>query len=110
MLCVCLHDWLQASEAANKFIMNVDPLSAAFWVDEIAQHITHLWTAEPAIKEAYEMRSKMQLIDSASYLFDSMERLGKPDYSPNQADILRARLRTSGIVEKSYKINNVDFK
>jgi len=98
------------SETANKFIMNVDPLSAAFWVDEIAQHIVHLWTKEAAIKEVYEMRAKMQLIDSASYLFDSMERLGKPDYSPNQADILRARLRTSGIVEKSYKINNVDFK
>jgi len=98
------------SEQANKFIMNVDPLSAAFWVDEIAAHITTLWTKEPAIKQAYEMRAKMQLIDSASYLFDSMERLGKPDYSPNQADILRARLRTSGIVEKSYKINNVDFK
>lgn len=98
------------SEVANKFIMNVDPLSAAFWVDEIAQHIATLWTKEPAIKAAYEMRAKMQLIDSASYLFDSMERLGKADYSPNQADILRARLRTSGIVEKSYKINNVDFK
>jgi hypothetical protein len=56
------------------------------------------------------MRAKMQLIDSASYLFDSMERLGDPNYTPNQNDILRARLRTSGIVEKSYKINNVDFK
>jgi guanine nucleotide-binding protein G(i) subunit alpha len=98
------------SDFAAKFIMNVDPLSAAFWVDEIAGHITELWTKEPAIKTVFEMRSKMQLIDSAPYLFDNMERIGKPDYTPNQKDILYARLRTSGIVEKSYRINNVDFK
>jgi len=98
------------SKQSSEFIMNVDPLSAAFWVNEIKDHIIHLWTKEPAIQEVYTMRAKMQLIDSASYLFDSMERLGDPNYTPNQNDILRARLRTSGIVEKSYKINNVDFK
>jgi len=98
------------SDVACKFIMNVDPLSAAFWVDEIAQHIIHLWTKEPAIKQVYELRAQMQLIDSAQYLFDNMVRLGTPDYTPTSQDILRARLRTSGIVEKSYKINNVDFK
>jgi len=98
------------SKQASEFILNVDPLSAAFWVDEIKDHIVHLWTREPAIQAAYKRRAEMQLIDSAQYLFENMERLGSKDYSPNQADILRARLRTSGIVEKSYKINNVDFK
>jgi len=98
------------SKASSEFIMNVDPLSAAFWVNEIKDHIIHLWTKEPAILTVYAQRAKMQLIDSAQYLFENMERLGKPDYTPDANDILRARLRTSGIVEKSYKINNVDFK
>jgi len=99
-----------ASKHSSEFILNVDPLSAVFWVDEIKDHIIHLWTREPAIQAAYKRRAEMQLIDSAQYLFDNMERLGSKDYTPTQPDILRARLRTSGIVEKSYKISNVDFK
>jgi len=52
----------------------------------------------------------MQLLDSTEYLYQNIERIGQPDYSPNRDDILRARLRTSGIVERVFKIQQVDFK
>jgi hypothetical protein len=42
--------------------------------------------------------------------FDNVERIGKADFRPNQEDILRARFRTSGIVEKTFMINDVPFK
>jgi len=98
------------SEYAAKIVSSLDPLAADFWVDEIVTHVKQLWLHEPAVKEAYENRSKMQLLDSAQYLFDNLYRIGKPEYTPTRDDILRARLRTSGIVERTFKINNVDFK
>jgi len=96
----------QAAEA----MMKLDPLTADFWQQEIIEHITLLWAEEPAIKAAYSDRSKLQLLDSSEYLFSNVKRIGKPDFSPTADDILRARLRTSGIVERLFKIKGVDFK
>jgi guanine nucleotide-binding protein G(i) subunit alpha len=35
----------------------------------------------------------------------NITRIGADDYKPSDNDVLRARLRTSGIVEKKYKVN-----
>jgi len=91
-------------------MMALDPLSAEFWVDEIVTHVKQLWLREPAIRKSYERRSELQLLDSASYFFENLDRIGRPEYTPDRNDILRARLRTSGIVERTFRINNVDFK
>jgi GTPase SAR1 family protein len=98
------------SSAAAKFMMDLDPLAADFWQQEIVDYVIELWGKERALKQAFEIRSKLQLLDSAEYLFDNIERIGQADYTPNKEDILRARLRTSGIVERMFKIGNVNFK
>jgi len=98
------------SDNAARFMMELDPLAADFWTEEIVRYVKYLWHREGSIKQAYENRSKMQLLDSTDYLFTNIDRIGKPDYSPSADDILRARLRTSGIVERMFKINAVDFK
>jgi len=98
------------SDRSAKFMMALDPLSAEFWVDEIVTHVKQLWLREPAIRKSYERRSELQLLDSASYFFENLDRIGRPEYTPDRNDILRARLRTSGIVERTFRINNVDFK
>jgi len=98
------------SQAAAKFMMDLDPLAADFWQQEIVGYVKELWTKEQALRKAYEQRSKLQLLDSAEYLFEHIDRIGQADYTPNKDDILRARLRTSGIVERMFKINRVDFK
>jgi len=98
------------SEKAAKFMVSLDPLAADFWVDEIVQHVKHLWNNEPAIKQVYEQRALLQLLDSTVYFYEAIDRIAKPEYTPTRDDILRARLRTSGIVERTFKINNVNFK
>jgi len=40
----------------------------------------------------------------------NLQRIGGPDYVPDAEDILRARLRTSGIVERMFEIHSVKFK
>jgi len=100
------------SDAAAKWLMKVDPLAADFWTDEIVPYVLHLWTLDPNIRTIFDNRSRIQLVDSASYFFDpkNLHRINQPTYTPTPDDILRARLRTSGIVERVFDIEGNHFK
>ncbi|XP_022258804.1 G protein alpha o subunit-like, partial [Limulus polyphemus] len=41
---------------------------------------------------------------------DDLERLGKKDYMPTEQDILRTRVKTTGIVEVHFSFKNLNFK
>lgn len=99
-----------AADAAAKYLLEVDPLSAEFWTEDIVKHVSVLWKKEDAITQAFQSRSRLQLPDSAEYLLNDLARIGAANYTPTRDDILRARLRTSGIVEKLFRTNNTDFK
>lgn len=99
----------EGSIEAEKFLLTLDPLAFDFWDDSIVPAIDQLWLREPAIKKTFKKRSKLQLLDSAEYLFDNINRIGDSDYVPEDQDILRARLRTSGIVKKTIDIKGFAF-
>lgn len=40
-------------------------------------------------------------------LFENMERICDPKYVPNPTDVLRARVRTQGIIETQFQINDM---
>jgi len=75
---------------------------------EIAANIDNLWQ-EPLVKEAYDNRAEYQLYDSAQYFFNKVVQLAKPGYLPDSQDILRSRVRTTGIHEQTFVINDVEF-
>jgi GTPase SAR1 family protein len=75
---------------------------------DVGSLIKQLWES-PAIKAAFERRAEFQLFDGAEYFFNAVDRLSSPDYMPNKDDILRSRVRTSGIVEEKYTIDGVQF-
>lgn len=77
--------------------------------EEKGKFIKALW-ADPAIQNAYEHRSEFQLTDSAAYFFGRIDEVVKPDYIPNQQDVLRSRVRTTGIVENEFEIDGNQFK
>uniref|UniRef100_A0A915HRB2 Guanine nucleotide-binding protein G(O) subunit alpha n=1 Tax=Romanomermis culicivorax TaxID=13658 RepID=A0A915HRB2_ROMCU len=41
---------------------------------------------------------------------DDLDRLGQPDYQPTEQDILRTRVKTTGIVEVHFTFKNLNFK
>jgi len=100
---------LPASREAAQRMMELDPLSATFWTEEIVSDGQLLWS-DTAIKTTYEYRNRLQLLDSCEYLMKNLIRIGAQEYVPNPEDILRARLRTSGIVERMFSIHQVAFK
>lgn len=98
------------SDAAAAYLRPLDWYKQGFWTDDIVLHVKQLWLREPAIRQAFERRSEYQLIDSAGYLFDNVERIGERNFIPRAEDCLRARHRTSGIVERMFVIEGVRFK
>ncbi len=48
---------------------------------------------------------EFQLNDSAVYYFTAIDRMSAPDYLPNDQDILRSRVKTTGITETTFKVS-----
>jgi len=76
---------------------------------ENATHFKALW-ADSGIQKAYENRAKFQLIDSAAYFFTQIDTIASPDYIPSMQDVLRVRVRTTGIVEMDFVVDANKFK
>ncbi|GAA5877071.1 hypothetical protein JCM1840_005301 [Sporobolomyces johnsonii] len=70
---------------------------------ELRDAIVRLW-ADEATKTVVSKSAMFQLNDSAQYFFDSMPRIGQPGYLPTTQDILRARVRSTGIVEEVFNV------
>eukprot|EP01117_Protostelium_nocturnum_P004756 TRINITY_DN1726_c0_g2_i1.p1 TRINITY_DN1726_c0_g2~~TRINITY_DN1726_c0_g2_i1.p1 ORF type:complete len:354 (-),score=47.65 TRINITY_DN1726_c0_g2_i1:221-1282(-) len=80
------------------------------WTPEIGEDIKHLW-ADAAVKKTLEKRDELfQLNDSAEYFFNSIERINEPNFIPSVDDILRARVRSTGIEEATFKFNELTFR
>ncbi|KAJ5073655.1 guanine nucleotide-binding protein alpha-4 subunit-related [Anaeramoeba ignava] len=77
---------------------------------QIAMWINTLWK-DPGIQSTFKMRKrKFQINDSASYFFDNIERISKPDYLPTNEDVIRARSTTRSIQEAQFEVFNFKFR
>jgi hypothetical protein len=76
---------------------------------ENVQHYKALW-ADKAIQAAFEHQNKFQLPDSAKYYVDRLDAMAAPDYIPSQQDILRARVKTSGIIVNDFNVEGNEIK
>ena len=77
---------------------------------EIANDIKILW-ADPAIQKVFT-EELVQIEDSTPYFFDSenLDRYQEPDFVPNESDILRVRVKTTGITEIAFELSNYRYK
>lgn len=70
---------------------------------EVGEALISLWEAEE-IKACVNSPNHYQLDDSVPYFYNSMARLLSPDYVPTQDDLIRVRVRTTGIVEVNFTV------
>jgi len=75
----------------------------------IAADIKAIW-ADPAIQQAYERRAEFQLHGSVPYIVQHIDRLAQPDCELNHDDVLQCRIRTTGIVEIIFSLENYLFR
>lgn len=96
---------LENPEIADEF-MTISPEAEVD--DLVGGYIRTLWS-DPGIQETFKDKAKFQLFDAADYFFDNIDRLAQADYVATDDDMLRCRVRTSGIVEEAYKIDGALF-
>jgi len=103
----------QELEMGATLLSSWDSSSQQFWTDQVLKIIRLFW-ANDEVRSWCLQRNKhppFQLIDSASYLFDNVDRIWASEFIPTEVDILRARLRTSGVVERIVSTNfSIPFK
>jgi len=76
---------------------------------DVADAIRSLWK-DPGVKEAVRRSREFQLNDSAVYYFNSIDRMSGPGYMPTDQDILRSRVKTTGITETTFKVGELTYK
>ncbi|KCV71698.1 guanine nucleotide-binding protein G(I) subunit alpha [Fonticula alba] len=76
---------------------------------EIAAVIKELWACQ-TIKDVFARSSELQLNDSAQYYFDAIDRLANMSYIPDLQDILRSRVKTTGISEMRFSFKDMKFR
>jgi len=76
---------------------------------KIAEHIERLW-ADSGIQTTYDRRNRYQLVDNADYFFKRIRVVCQPDYVPTIDDVMRVRVRTTGIVEQAFTIEGNEFR
>ncbi|XP_055629544.1 guanine nucleotide-binding protein G(f) subunit alpha [Toxorhynchites rutilus septentrionalis] len=70
---------------------------------DYVHRVKSLWS-DMAIKTCYKRSNEFQLMDSAKYFLDRVERLSIPGYIPTNSDILNCRKTTTGIQEINFHI------
>ncbi|XP_073350894.1 guanine nucleotide-binding protein G(o) subunit alpha-like [Pagrus major] len=75
----------------------------------VAHAFCALW-ADLGVRAAAARGYEFELNDSALYFFENMNRIIAPKYVPTETDVLRVRVRTCGIIETQFQLNQMIFR
>lgn len=76
---------------------------------ELVQLMKRLWQ-DPGVELCFSRSREYQLNDSAAYYLNSLDRISQPNYVPTQQDVLRTRVKTTGIIETHFTFKSLHFK
>ncbi|XP_077861964.1 guanine nucleotide-binding protein G(o) subunit alpha-like [Saccoglossus kowalevskii] len=76
---------------------------------ELRDALKRLWT-DSGVQVIYGRSREYQLNDSARYFLDDLDRVCDQEYLPTEQDVLRTRVKTTGIVETHFSFKNLNFK
>ncbi|AGO11918.1 AaceriADR153Cp [[Ashbya] aceris (nom. inval.)] len=77
--------------------------------EQVAAAIRMLWDNDRGIRQCFARSNEFQLEGSAAYYFDNIENFARPDYVCTDEDILRGRIKTTGITETRFNIGSSKF-
>lgn len=84
-------------------VMNATELDS-----ELVPQIQKLWKSA-VITEVWHVRNTFQIHGSADYYIKNVHRFVDEAWEPSNEDILRARMRTSGIIETKFEEGGLEF-
>ncbi|XP_062402848.1 guanine nucleotide binding protein (G protein), alpha inhibiting activity polypeptide a [Sardina pilchardus] len=80
-----------------------------YMTGELAGIIRRLWR-DGGVQACFLRSREYQLNDSASYYLNDLDRISSGSYVPTQQDVLRSRVKTTGIVETHFTFKDLHFK
>lgn len=75
---------------------------------DVGDALKRLWN-DSGVQACVARSREYQLNDSASYYLADLDRLCKPDYIPTEQDVLRTRVKTTGIIETTFQYKDLNF-
>jgi guanine nucleotide-binding protein G(i) subunit alpha len=98
------------NDARRNVILSMPPqIEADTMPRDLADAIRSLWR-DPGVKEAVRRSREFQLNDSAVYYFNAIDRMAAGNYLPTDQDILRSRVKTTGITETTFKVGELTYR
>jgi guanine nucleotide-binding protein G(i) subunit alpha len=76
---------------------------------EVAAIMKRIWN-DRGVQACLRRSREYQLNDSAEYYLNSLDRISLPGYIPSEQDVLRTRVKTTGIVETHFTQRGLHFK
>ncbi|KAK0499364.1 heterotrimeric G protein alpha subunit 4 [Armillaria luteobubalina] len=77
-----------------------DPFPIAF-----LQPLKALWR-DPGVQEVWRRGNEASLPENLEYFFSDLDRLFHPQYQPTEQDIIQCRVRTIGIIETVFRLQD----
>uniref|UniRef100_A0AAY4BSW4 Guanine nucleotide-binding protein G(i) subunit alpha-2 n=1 Tax=Denticeps clupeoides TaxID=299321 RepID=A0AAY4BSW4_9TELE len=99
----------RADDARQLFALSATAEEQGALPDDLANVIRRLWS-DSGVQNCFSRSREYQLNDSAAYYLNDLERIAKPEYIPTQQDVLRTRVKTTGIVETHFTFKDLHFK
>lgn len=76
---------------------------------ELSAAIKALWQ-DAGVQECFRRSNEYQLNDSAEYYFTAIDRIAQLGYVPTPQDVLRSRVRTTGIIETTFRHKDLIYR
>uniref|UniRef100_A0AAY5K5B0 Guanine nucleotide binding protein (G protein), alpha transducing activity polypeptide 1 n=2 Tax=Esox lucius TaxID=8010 RepID=A0AAY5K5B0_ESOLU len=98
-----------AQDDSRKLMHLADTIEEGTMPKELSDIILRLWK-DTGIQACFDRSSEYQLNDSAGYYLNDLERLIQPGYVPTEQDMLRSRVKTTGIIETQFGLKDLNFR
>nr|XP_023026305.1 G protein alpha i subunit [Leptinotarsa decemlineata] len=97
------------TDVARQFFTYASAAEEGELTPELVMLMKKLWQ-DPGVQLCFARSREYQLNDSAAYYLNALDRISQPNYVPSQQDVLRTRVKTTGIVETNFSFKNLHFK
>lgn len=99
------------NEENTTIVMNLPEQPAAEDFSAPVADAMHALWADAGVQECFKRAGRdYYMIDSARYFLDSMARILQPNYVPDDQDVLRCRVKTTGITETTFNIGDLTYR
>ncbi|KIW12166.1 hypothetical protein PV08_09441 [Exophiala spinifera] len=102
----------EANEAHAEFLESIDSdvdAHEAFRDKRVKEAMVTLWK-DAGVQKAVAKGHEFALHDNLNFYFQNIDRMFEPGWTPNDQDMLHARLRTTGITETVFELRELTFR